>query len=87
MDGGDLMSLASKLTFTREEKNSMIEKIQRFFGQERDEVIGIIAAEAVLDFFLETLGKDIRNHTLEEAKYWFSKRIEDLEGDFETLYK
>ncbi len=80
------MVLVSKF-FTKEEKNSMIEKIQRFFSQERDEVIGIIAAEVVLDFFLEILGKDIRNQTLEEAKYWFSQRIEDLEGDFGTLYK
>jgi uncharacterized protein (DUF2164 family) len=36
---------------------------------------------------METLGKQIYNKALEDAKYWYSKRMEDVEADFYTLYK
>ncbi|MCX9078793.1 MAG: DUF2164 family protein [Candidatus Methanoperedens sp.] len=75
------------IKLTREEQNKLINEIQNFFHEERNEEIGIIAAETVLDFFLENLGTFIRNKTLDEAKIWFSKRMEDIEADFDILYK
>lgn len=75
------------LTLTSEEKNKLIEKIQEFFYTERDEKIGIIAAEVILDFFLDTLGTAIYNKSLMDAKAWFMKRMDDLDADFDSLYK
>ncbi len=71
----------------REEKAKLVNDIQYFFSQERDEDIGIIAAEQVLDFFLEDMGKIIYNRALDDAKIWREKRNEDLELDYELLYK
>lgn len=82
-----LVSRKEALKLTREEKNKLISEIQGFFSEERDEEIGIIAAETVLDFFVENLGITIYNRTLDEAKIWFSKRLEDLEVDYDALYK
>lgn len=52
-----------------------------------NEEIGIIAAGTVMEFFLERLGTFIYNKSLDDAKLWFSKRMEDIEADFDILYK
>ncbi|TDT67418.1 uncharacterized protein (DUF2164 family) [Hypnocyclicus thermotrophus] len=75
------------MKLTKDEKNKMIYEIQYFFENEREESIGIIAAEEVLDFFLESIGKIIYNKGLDDAKIYFEKRLEDLALDYELLKK
>ncbi len=75
------------LQLTGEEKKQLLEDIKYYFATERDEDLGIIASENILDFFLETLGKHIYNKALDDAKFWYGKRMEDVEADFYTLYK
>lgn len=75
------------IELTSEEKNKLITKIQDFFYTERNEKIGVIAAEVVLDFFLDTLGTAIYNKSLMDAKAWFSRCIDNLDADFDLLYK
>lgn len=71
----------------RDEKEKFIKDIQEFFYSERDEEIGIIAAEQVLEFFMEDMAKLVYNRALDDAKIWRMKRDEELELDFELLYK
>ena len=66
------------IKLNREEQNKLINDIQIFFREERNEEIGIIAAETVMDFFMENLGIFTYNKSLDEAKIWFSKRMEDI---------
>ncbi|ACL69023.1 DUF2164 domain-containing protein [Halothermothrix orenii] len=73
--------------FTKKEKQRIIKEIQYFFLEEREEEIGIIAAERVFDFFTGNLGKIFYNKGLDDARIWFSKRMEDLEIDYDLLYK
>ena len=75
------------ISLSSEEKTRLIKEIQDFFYTERDEQIGVIAAEVVLDFFLETLGKTIYNKSLMDAKVWFTRGLENLDADFDLLYK
>ncbi len=75
--------MAFKLS--REERNKLIQEIQFFFEEERDEEIGIIAGGTVLEFFLEILGPQIYNKALDDARVWYMKRMEDLELDFDSL--
>lgn len=75
------------INLTSDEKNRLIKEIQDFFYTERDEQIGVIAAEVVLDFFLETLGKTIYNKSLIDTKNWFTEHLENLDADFDLLYK
>lgn len=70
-----------------EEKKKFINEIQQYFYEERDEEIGIIAAEKVLNFFLDNLGNVIYNKALDESRIWFSRRLEDISLDFDLLYK
>ncbi len=75
------------IDLTSEEKAKLIKQIQDFFYTERDEQIGVIAAETVLDFFLDTLGTTIYNKSLLDAKSWFTRGLENLDADFDLLYK
>lgn len=75
------------IELSSEEKSKLVKQIQDFFYTERDEKIGVIAAETVLDFFLDTLGTTIYNKSLMDAKVWFLRGLENLDADFDLLYK
>lgn len=75
------------ITLTSEEKNQLLEDIKYYFATERDEDLGIIASENILDLFMDTLGKHIYNKALDDAKLWYGRRMEDVEADFYALYK
>ncbi|EOD01475.1 DUF2164 domain-containing protein [Caldisalinibacter kiritimatiensis] len=75
------------LKLSKHEKEMLISEIQKFFYEEHDKEIGIIAAEKVLDFFLENLGSVVYNKALDNAKIWFESKMEDIEFDYDLLYK
>jgi len=70
---------------TNEKRKSSIEEIITFFKQERDEKIGVIAAEEILDFFLQTVGGDVYNKGVKDSKEALEKRTEDLKIDLDIL--
>ncbi|PIR75634.1 MAG: DUF2164 domain-containing protein [Candidatus Magasanikbacteria bacterium CG_4_9_14_0_2_um_filter_42_11] len=72
---------------TKEERQYAVDKIITFFSEERDEEIGVIAAEEVLDMFLELLGPQLHNAALTEAKDWFKEKMVNMEFDFDLLKK
>ena len=72
---------------TREERQYAIDKIMTFFAEERDEEIGVIAAEEVLDMFLELLGPQLHNASLNDAKDWFKGKLADIEVGYDLLKK
>lgn len=75
------------MKLSRQEKERLVNKIQNFFYEERGEEIGIIAAEEVLEFVLEDLGSIIYNRALDDAKIWFLKKIEDMQIDYDLIYR
>ncbi|TAH74946.1 MAG: DUF2164 domain-containing protein [Anaerolineaceae bacterium] len=75
------------ITLTSEEKNQLLHEIVYYFETERDEKLGIIGSEKILDFFMDSLGIFIYNRALDDAKRWHDKRMEDVEADFYSLYK
>ncbi|HPU63254.1 MAG TPA: DUF2164 domain-containing protein [Mobilitalea sp.] len=75
------------IELSNEEKKQLIQDIIYFFETERDEKLGIIGSEMILDFFLDSLGPVIYNKALDDAKRWFDKRFEDIEADYYSLYK
>lgn len=75
------------IDFSQEEKAALIKEIQNFFYEEKEESIGIIAAENLLDFFIENLGNKIYNKALDDAKVWFIKRMDIIEIDYDLLYQ
>lgn len=75
------------ITLTSEEKNQLLQEIVYYFETEREEKLGIIGSEKILDFFMDSLGVFIYNRALDDAKRWHDKRMEDVEADYYTLYK
>lgn len=70
---------------TSEERQSMQQEIIDFFESERDEKIGVIAANTVLDFFLENVGSKIYNKGIADAKKALEHRMDELNYDLEDL--
>jgi len=83
----NIRGINQKIRITDEEKKRMEEEIRYYFETERDEKIGILATQSLLDFFMDNLGTIIYNKALDDAKLWYSRRMEDVETDFYTLYK
>lgn len=74
-----------KIEISKERKNNLVNEIIRYFDEERDEEIGQLAAELIVDFFIDKIGIEIYNQALDDAKIWFIKKMEDLETDYITL--
>ena len=53
---------------TDEERKLIKEEMILFFENERDEKIGIIAAEEILNFFLKSVGSKLCNTGIDDAK-------------------
>jgi uncharacterized protein (DUF2164 family) len=71
-----------------EQRKKAVDEIVAFFESEREEKIGIIAAEEVLDMFLRSTGKEVYNKALEDAKEFLRKKAEDIEIDIDiNLHK
>jgi uncharacterized protein (DUF2164 family) len=69
----------------KEKQKILIEKTITFFANERDQEIGIISAEEILDFFTEHLYTEIYNTAIDDSKKLLRKRLEDLEFDLDLL--
>ncbi|WP_330404425.1 DUF2164 domain-containing protein [Vallitalea okinawensis] len=75
------------LNLQQEERIKLLREIQTFFEQERDDEIGTMEAGKVLDFFLDNLATSIYNKSLDDARFWTSKRLEDIDFDYDILFK
>ncbi len=75
------------IEFTEETKQAAIEAIKQYFEKERDESIGDLAADMLLDFFTAKLAPLIYNQALIDARTWFRNQMEYLESDFAMLEK
>lgn len=72
---------------TDKRRKRAINDIIDFFQKERGETIGVIAAETVLDFMLQTLSVDIYNKGVDDAYTFFKERIVGMETDISALVK
>ena len=72
---------------SKEERQKAIDEIIYFFENERDEKIGIIAAEEIIDFFLQNIGVRIYNKGVEDSIVFLEKRMEDVQIDMNSLLK
>ena len=72
---------------TDKQRQDSIKEIIDFFGRERGEEIGIIAAESLLDMFLETNAKLLYNRGLEDTKKYLRERLANVEIDIDIDLK
>ena len=72
---------------SKEQRKESIGEIIFFFKKERDQEIGMIAAENILDHFLQTVGKQIYNQGIKDSLHFLKNRFESIEIDMGTLLK
>ena len=76
-----------EIKLTDEQKKKIMEEIHAYYLDERGEDIGFIHQQGLYDLFLQTLAPIIYNKALDDAKYWMTRRLEDVESDFYELYR
>ncbi|MDH5533258.1 MAG: DUF2164 family protein [Candidatus Pacebacteria bacterium] len=72
---------------TKEQRQAAIDEIIFFFANQRDEQIGIIAAQDILDMFLENISKAVYNRGVDDTKELIKERMLELETDVELTLK
>jgi len=73
------------LKLPKDKKETAIARIQQYYKEERDEEIGHLAAEMLLDFFIQEVGPYIYNQALFDAQAWLEKKLDDIRADYYTL--
>jgi uncharacterized protein (DUF2164 family) len=70
----------SPINLSKERKAAMIAEIKHYFATERNEELGDLAAEMVLDFIVEKLAPDFYNQGVDNAYRFMKEATEDLMG-------
>jgi len=70
-----------------EKRKQCIQGLIDFFKTERDEEIGLIAAENILNHFLQDIGIQLYNKGIEDSTTFLKERFENLELDMESMLK
>lgn len=66
------------INLSQELKKQAIDDIKRYFSENREEEIGQLAAELLLDFMCEKVGAVIYNQAIRDAHTFMSEKVEDL---------
>lgn len=66
------------VNLSQELKKQATHDIKRYFLENREEEIGQLAAELLLDFMLEKVGAVIYNQAIRDAHTFMSEKVEDL---------
>lgn len=76
-----------KIKLELNQKQEMVAKLKQFYLEERDEEIGDLAADIILDFFLDSIAPIIFNKGVDESRKFLLSKIEDLEIEMDGLLK
>jgi uncharacterized protein (DUF2164 family) len=75
-----------KIEFVSEEKrNEYLKTIIAYFHDVRNEKIGFVAAEDILDFFIANLGEEIYRKAIKDIQKTLREKMEDLDIEIELL--
>jgi uncharacterized protein (DUF2164 family) len=72
------------IEFSKEEKETLVGKLQRYFTDELGQELGRFDAEFLLDFFARELGNAFYNRGLHDARAILAKRLDELS---EAIYE
>ncbi|MCP3849323.1 MAG: DUF2164 domain-containing protein [Gammaproteobacteria bacterium] len=77
----------SKVEFTREEIESIVQKLQTYFSTELDQDIGQFEAEFLLDFISKEIGAHYYNRGLFDARAIFESKLETIDEEIYAIEK
>ena len=68
----------NSIKVTKETRDYMVSEIKTYFLKERDEEIGDLAADLILDFILEKLAPELYNQGVYDSHRYMVDAVEDL---------
>lgn len=71
----------SKIEFSKEQRESMVHKLQTYFDKELEQELEQFDAEFLLDFFSDQIGAYFYNRGLHDARAIFESRIESIDDE------
>ncbi|HTP12017.1 MAG TPA: DUF2164 domain-containing protein [Bacteroidota bacterium] len=77
----------SLFTFSKPEKEIIIQKIRQYFQRELDQELGQFEAGFLLDFFAEEIGPHFYNRGIHDAHAILQKRVDAVIEAIESLEK
>ncbi|MBP1743644.1 MAG: hypothetical protein H6Q58_622 [Firmicutes bacterium] len=67
-----------KIKLSKEKREEMISGLKEYFAEERDEVLGDLAAALMLDFIMDELAVEFYNQGVYDSYKYMNDRCEDL---------
>ncbi len=77
----------SKIEFSKEQREAMVQKLQRYFDHELEQELGQFDAEFLLDFFSKEIGAHYYNRGLHDARAIFESRVESIDDEIYAIEK
>ncbi len=74
-------------SFSKPEKEAIVQKIQTYFSKELDQEIGQFDAGFLFDFFSEEIGPYFYNKAIQDAQAMLQKRIDGVIEAVDSLQK
>jgi uncharacterized protein (DUF2164 family) len=68
----------SKIILTKEKREEMVASIKEYFLNEREENLGDLASNMILNFIIEELAPDFYNQGVFDSYKYMNDRVEDL---------
>lgn len=72
------MKKKDKFSLSKETRESMISSIKTYFYNEREEELGDLASNLMLDFIIGELAPEFYNQGVYDSYKYMSDRVEDL---------
>lgn len=86
-NGMNKRNLNEAVHLSDEQKKALAEKIRAFYAYIREEEIGIIEEQQIIELFCEHMAPIVYNKALDDAMRWFKDRLENIESDYYLLYR
>jgi uncharacterized protein (DUF2164 family) len=67
-----------RIELSKEQKKRAVDEIKDYFYTERDEEMGDLAADMLLDFISDKLGPCFYNQAVSDVQRYMSEKVEDL---------
>lgn len=74
------MNNNNNLKISKEKREHMNLKIKSYFQKERDEELGDLASDLILDFIIKELAPEFYNQGVYDAYQYMNDRLEDVLG-------
>ena len=72
--------MKKKFNLSREKREELKNEIKEYFYEERDEELGDLASDMILEFFMDKLATEFYNQGVYDSYRYMTDRTEDLLG-------